>query len=205
MLILKTLYLFIMWGVIAVVGAAILLIILRSLFNYVDKNPFTWSAVSVRRATDPVILPVRRAMVSFRIDPAVAPFIAVLLIIIAGYFVVQIASSVLNTIAGILYALTRGGDGVPAAIAGYLLFGLLGLYTLAIFVRIILSWGTVGYGNRGMRFLIRITEPLLVPLRRSIPPVAMFDVSPIVAFLILWLLQAVVSGTLLKGWPVRFF
>jgi YggT family protein len=204
MLILKTLYLFIMWGVIAVVGAAALLIVLRSLFNYTDKNPFTWSAINVRRATDPVVLPVRRALVSFRIDPAVAPFIAVILIIIAGYFVVQIASSVLNTIAGILYALTRGGDGVPIAIVGYLLFGFLGLYTLAIFVRILLSWGTVGYGNRRMRFLVRITEPLLAPLRRFVPPVAMFDISPIVAFLILWLLQAVVSGTLLKGWPINF-
>lgn len=204
MLILKTLYLFIMWGVIAVVGAAILLIILRSLFNYMDKNPFTWSSISVRRATDPVILPVRRALVSFRIDPAVAPFIAALLIITVGYFVVQIAGSVLNTIAGILYALTRGGDGVPVAIVGYLLFGFLGLYTLMIFVRIILSWSAVGYGNRWMRFLIRTTEPLMAPLRRFVPPVSMFDVSPIVAFLILWLLQAVVSGTLLKGWPVNF-
>jgi YggT family protein len=204
MLILKTLYLFIMWGVIAVVGAAMLLIVLRSVFIYTDKNPFTWSAINVRRATDPVVLPVRRALVSFRIDPAVAPFIAVLLIIIVGYFVVQIASSVLNTIAGILYALTRGGEGVPVAIVGYLLFGFLGLYTLIIFVRIILYWGTVGYGNRWMRLLIRTTEPLLGPLRRTVPPVGMFDISPIVAFLILWLLQAVVSGTLLKGWPVNF-
>jgi YggT family protein len=204
MLILQTIYQFIVRGAIAVVGAAILLIVLRSIFIYTDKNPFTWSAINVRRATDPVVLPVRRALVSFRIDPAVAPFIAVILIIIAGYFVVQIASSVLNTIAGILYAVTRGGDGVPIAIIGYLLFGFLGLYTLAIFVRILLSWGTVGYGNRRMRFLVRITEPLLAPLRRFVPPVAMFDISPIVAFLILWLLQAVVSGTLLKGWPINF-
>jgi YggT family protein len=204
MLILKTTYLFIMRGVIAVAGAAILLIILRSLFNYMDKNPFTWSSISVRRATDPVILPVRRAMVSFRIDPAVAPFIAVILILIAGYFVVQIAGSVLNTIAGILYALTSRSEGVPVAIVGYLLLGFLGLYTLTIFVRIIFSWGTVGYGNRWMRFLIRTTEPLLGPLRRMVPPVQRFDISPIVAFLILWLLQAVVSGTLLKGWPINF-
>lgn len=205
MLILKTLYLFIMWGVMAVVGAAILLIILRSLFNYMDKNPFTWSSISVRRATDPVILPVRNVMVSFRIDPAVAPFIAVILIIIVAYFVVQIANSILNTFAGILYALTRGGEGVPVAIVGYLVFGFLGLYTLMIFVRIILSWGTTSYGNRWTRFLIRTTEPLLGPLRRMVPPVSRFDVSPIVAFLILWALQALVSGTLLKGWPVKFF
>jgi YggT family protein len=152
-----------------------------------------------------VILPVRRALISFRLEPKVAPFIAILLILIAGYFVVQLAGSVLNTIAGVLFALTSGRIGIPVAILGYLLFGLLGLYTLLIFVRIIFSWGMMGYGNRWMRFLIRITEPLLAPLRRMVPMVGMFDVSPIVAFLVLWLLQAAVSSTLLRGWPVQFF
>jgi len=168
---LRTIYAFVTWGVTALIVAAILLILLRSLFNYLDVNPFTWSAINLRRATDPVILPVRRALISFRLEPKVAPFIAILLILIAGYFVVQLAGSVLNTIAGVLFALTSGRIGIPVAILGYLLFGLLGLYTLLIFVRIIFSWGMMGYGNRWMRFLIRITEPLLAPLRRMVPMV----------------------------------
>jgi len=144
-------------------------------------------------------------LVSFRLEPKVAPFIAVILIILAGYFVVQFASSVLNMIAGILYAVTGGVPGFPIAIVGYLVFGLLGLYTLAIFVRIFLSYGGLGYGNRWMRFLIRITEPLLSPLRKHVRPVGMFDISPIIAFVVVWVLQAIVAATLLKGWPVQFF
>src|SRR5918992_586430 len=205
MLILRTLYLFITWGVMAVAIAMIALIILRSIYNYADVNPFRRSAISLKRATDLMILPIRRMLVAFRLEPKVAPFIAVLLIILIGYFVVQVASSVLNTMAGILYAVTSGVPGFPIAIVGYLVFGLLGLYTLAIFVRIFLSWGGLGYGNRWMRFLIRITEPLMDPLRRNIRPVGMFDISPIIAFLILWVLQAIVAATLLKGWPVQFF
>lgn len=205
MLILKTLYLFITWGVMALALAAIALIILRSIFNYADVNPFRRSAVSLKRATDPMILPIRRLLVAFRLEPKVAPFIAILLIILIGYFVVQLSSSVLNTIAGILYAVTSGVPGFPVAIVGYLIFGLLGLYTLAIFVRIFLSYGGLGYGNRWMRFLIRITEPLMGPLRRYIPPVGMFDISPIIAFVVLWVLQAIVANTLLKGWQVQFF
>ncbi len=168
MLILKTLYLFITWGVMALAIAAIALIILRSIYNYADVNPFRRSAISLKRATDPMILPIRRLLVAFRLEPKIAPFIAILLIILVGYFVVQVASSVLNTIAGILYAVTSGVPGFPIAIVGYLVFGLLGLYTLAIFVRIFLSYGGLGYGNRWMRFLIRITEPLMGPLRRNI-------------------------------------
>jgi YggT family protein len=63
----------------------------------------------------------------------------------------------------------------------------------------------LGYTNRIMRFLIDVTEPLLGPLRRVIPPLGMFDISPIVAFLILWLFQAAVAGTLLRGATIQTF
>src|SRR5687768_18538363 len=123
MLILKTLYLFITWGVMALAIAAIALIILRSIYNYADINPFRRSAISLKRATDPMILPIRRVLVAFRLEPKVAPFIAILLIILIGYFVVQIASSVINKIAGILYDVCCGVPGFSIVIVGYLVFG----------------------------------------------------------------------------------
>jgi YggT family protein len=205
MLILQSINLFVTWGVAAIIVAAILLIILRSIFNYIDVNPFTWHARNVRRATDPVIAPVRAMLLAFRLDPKVAPFIVVILILIAGYLVVQVAGTLLNTIAGILYALSSHTADMPIAIIGYLLFGFLGLYTLAIFVRIIFAWVGASYANRWMRFLVRLTEPLLGPLRRMVPMVGLFDISPIIAFLILWVCQAAVARILLAKWPLRFF
>lgn len=182
--------------------AGIVLILVRSLFNYTDANPFKWSVRNVRRSTDPVLIPVRRLLVAMRIDPSVAPFIAVLGMIVAWYLLTTVAGDILNMAAGVLYA---GRLGAPVAIIGYLLFGLVGLYIMAIFVRIIFSWIAVSFANPVVRFLFRLTEPLLGPLRRSIRPVGMFDVSPIVAFLILWLCQIAIAGTLLKGWATRFF
>jgi YggT family protein len=93
---------------------------------------------------------------------------------------------------------------VPATI-GYVLYGLLALYFLLIIIRIVFSWGMMSYSNRVMRFLINVTEPLLGPLRRIVPPVGMFDISPIVAFIIVWIFQAAVAGTLLRGWQLSFF
>jgi YggT family protein len=55
-----------------------------------------------------------------------------------------------------------------------------------------------------MRFLIDVTEPLLGPLRRIIPPLGWLDISPIVAILILTLFQQAVAGTLLSA-PFRSF
>jgi len=53
--------------------------------------------------------------------------------------------------------------------------------------------------NRVMRFLFRTTEPLLGPLRRMVPQVGMFDISPFLAFIIIWVLQAAIAGTLLRS------
>lgn len=205
MLVIKSLFLFVTWGVTAIIVAAIVLIVLRSIFNYMDVNPFSWLAVTLRRSTEPVLAPVRAVLIGFRLDPKVAPFIAVILIIVAGYLVVLVVGAILNTIAGIIYATSSRPLGAPVAIIGYLLFGFLGLYTLAIFIRIIFSWVGMRYANPLMRFVFGITEPLLGPLRRTVPPVGMFDISPIVAFIILWICKAAVAGTLLRGWPVEFF
>ena len=86
---------------------------------------------------------------------------------------------------------------------GFILYGLISIYILLIIIRIVFSWGMVSYTNRVMRFLVDATEPLLGPLRRMIPPLGWIDISPIVAFLILWLFQAAIAGTLLRGATIQ--
>jgi YggT family protein len=69
---------------------------------------------------------------------------------------------------------------------------------MLILIRIIFSWGMVSVRNRVMRFLVWATDPLLVPLRRIIPPLGVFDISPLVAFLLIWLFQSAIAGTLMR-------
>ena len=202
MLIIQQIYIFIAYGVTAVIVATIVVMLLRLIFNYADVNPFTWPAMAVRRLSDPLVNPVRRALVGFGVEPKLAPLITILLVILVGWFAVQLAASILNTLAGILLATKQGAF---VAAIGYVLYGLLGFYALLIFIRIIFSWGMVSYANPVMRFLINATDPLLVPLRRMIPPLGMIDISPIVAFIILWLFQAAIAGTLLRNFPLQFF
>jgi YggT family protein len=201
---LQTIDLFFYFGVVAVILAGILLILLRALFRRIDVNPFTWHAITVKRLTDPVVLPVRAMLVSMRVDPIVAPVIVIVVFLLIGFFVIQVVNGFLNTVTGILTAASSGRPNAAVAILGYVLYALAGLYELMIFARIIMAWFVVSYGKR-MRFLIRTTEPLLAPLRRMVPLVGMFDISPIIAFVILWVLQAAIAATLLSGWPVRFF
>ncbi len=75
-----------------------------------------------------------------------------------------------------------------------LLFTILGF---AIIARALLSWLPIDrYGNPLIQLLDQITEPILAPLRRYIPPIGgMMDISPIVALIILQVLQAIVDNT----------
>ena len=62
---------------------------------------------------------------------------------------------------------------------------------VAIFIRAILSWIMPQGGSGVMRVLVDITEPVLAPIRRILPPLGGFDLSPIVAII---LIQVVSNG-----------
>jgi YggT family protein len=62
------------------------------------------------------------------------------------------------------------------------------LYVLILFARAIFSWFPISSDSALIpiiRFLHAVTEPVLAPLRRVIPPVGMFDMSFLVAFLVI--------------------
>jgi YggT family protein len=203
--IIKLIYQTVWYVIVAAIVAMIVLMVVRFILNYADLNPFSKPVIFVRRLTDPFLNPVRRALAGFGIQANGAPLVVILLTILLGYFVLMLAHSILNTAAGVLESTTGGKAGGFVALLGYLLYGMLSLYSLLIVMRIIFSWGRLSYVNRVMRFLINVTDPLLTPLRQVIPPLGMFDISPIVAFIIIWLFQAAIVMTLLRGWPIIFF
>ncbi|HEX7968446.1 MAG TPA: YggT family protein [Stellaceae bacterium] len=79
-----------------------------------------------------------------------------------------------------------------------ILYYVLNIYMWLIIISAVLSWliafGIVNTYNRTVAtvgdFLYRITEPVLRPIRQFLPHLGGIDVSPIVAILIIWLLQA---------------
>ena len=78
-----------------------------------------------------------------------------------------------------------------------LLCAFLQIYFLVLIGRIILSWFPVQPGTAMASIssvLFELTEPLLGPLRRVIPPLGMFDLSPLVAFLGIQIIQGAVLG-----------
>jgi YggT family protein len=194
MSLLEEIYLFIWYAVVAVIITVIVLMLLRLVLNYADVNPFSKPALFVRRFSDPLVDPVRRGLARAGLDPKIAPIGTILIAILLGYFALQLVGTFLSTIIGVISSLERGA---MVSLIGHLLFGLLALLSLLIFMRIVFSWGA-GSTNRALRFLIRVTEPVLGPFRRIIPPLGMFDISPIVVLLLIRLFQEAIQGTLIR-------
>ncbi|MEA1958532.1 MAG: YggT family protein [Chloroflexota bacterium] len=57
-----------------------------------------------------------------------------------------------------------------------------------IFIRALVTWFDLPARHPVVAFLDRITRPILAPLRRIIPPIGMFDITPLVAIIILILI-----------------
>ncbi len=64
---------------------------------------------------------------------------------------------------------------------------------IIIFVRAILSWFATSPNSQVVLFLDRITEPILVPLRRIVPRLGMVDITPMIAIIILLLIASLLS------------
>ena len=72
-----------------------------------------------------------------------------------------------------------------------LLLTLLSLYTWVIVIRALISWVSPDPHNPIVQLLSKLTEPVLKPLRRLVPPsmTGNIDVSPILAILLIQLVR----------------
>jgi YggT family protein len=69
------------------------------------------------------------------------------------------------------------------------------IYFLLI-IRIVLSWFQIYSYSEIIQILYRITDPILRPFRRLPLRIGMIDLSPMIAFLVLWFIRNVIVGIL---------
>jgi len=75
---------------------------------------------------------------------------------------------------------------------------LVNLFSLAILIRVILSWVRFDPYHPVSVFIYQVTEPVLAPIRRFLPSMGMIDFSPLVALVLIQVVQAVLSQLLLS-------
>lgn len=183
-------------AIVIVVMAVVAVMLIRLIFNYYDPNPFGTTGRMVfklKRATDGLVYPSASLLARLNINTKIAPLITMLGACVIGYFFLELMKNIFLTFDGVVASALEGSI---VRIVGFLLYGFLAVYSVLIVIRIVFSWVMSG-GNKLMRILIRITDPILEPFRRIIPPLGMFDLSPLIVLLLINFLQTAVWSVLL--------
>ena len=155
-------------------------------------GPFSPIARFFRHSIDPLLEPVERRVVRAGGLPASAPWWALAAIIIAGIVLLAFV----DFLGGLLADLTSGLSGGLAGVIRLLVYWTFALLRIAILVRVIASWLPVGPFSPWVRWSFTLSEPILRPLRRAIPPFRSIDITPIIAFFALSILESLVRGWL---------
>ena len=153
-------------------------------------NPFGVWARALRRVSDPVLLPLERRIVRAGGTPQSAPLWLVGLVIALGLVLISLTQWVIGAAAGIALAIQSG----PRTWLRLVVSALFTLLMAALLIRVIASWFGIGPYNRWMRPIVALTSWLIDPIRRILPPFGMIDFSPMVAWLVLYLLRGFVLG-----------
>ncbi len=167
------------------------LLILRLIFNYSDPNPF--GAVGrfgfrLRKITERFVYPAARLFAQFRVDTRLAPLVTIFIAIVVAYFALGTIKNTFFIVDGLT---TGAADGNVKMIIGFVLYALLSVYILFIFLRFLSSWFVFGRSTF-FAFVARVTDPILLPARRLIPTVGMFDISAMLVLILLQMLQSIV-------------
>lgn len=152
--------------------------LLRFLLQLVKADFYNPISQFLIKITNPVVLPLRR--------------------VIPGYGGMDIASLLLSLVLqllAIIALLALHGAGLPNV--GLLLLwsalGVIGLlvniYFFALLGMIILSWIAPGSGHPAIHLLFQITEPVMAPFRKLLPPMGGMDFSPILMFILINVIQ----------------
>jgi len=147
-------------------------------------SPFGPVARLVRAYVDPLMRPVERMVVRTGGAPASAPWWMLAAVIVAGLLLLQLLELLGVILDEAAFAATN-----PAVLPKILISWTISLLILALIVRVLSSWFSISPFSRWIRWSYVLTEWMLTPLRRVIPPLGMIDISPLVAYFLLSLVR----------------
>ncbi|MFL5402518.1 MAG: YggT family protein [Gemmatimonadales bacterium] len=155
-------------------------------------EPFSGWARFVRRISDPVVLPLERRVIRAGGNPQNAPYWLLGLVIAAGLVLMSLAAWLIDTVVRLEFMAQSGPRMWLESLVSFLFTVLM----TAILIRVIGSWFGIGPYRKWMRPFYVLTNWLIDPIRRILPPFGMIDFSPMVAWLVLYVVRGFVMGLL---------
>jgi YggT family protein len=182
------------YAVVGIFALSVLVAIGSWLVRTRRVSPFSALGRSLRSMTDAIVRPVEKRLVRMGGNPVHAGWWLVVVVAAGGVIFISLLGWGLNAFQGVAWAAASG----PRATLALVVELAYNVVFYAVIVRILASWLGFFRYNRWMRPIYALTDWLIEPMRRIVPPVGMFDLSPLVALLVLWLLRYVLLAGLAR-------
>ncbi|HET9295056.1 MAG TPA: YggT family protein [Gemmatimonadales bacterium] len=156
-------------------------------------DPFGAWAGFVRRWGDPLLGPIERRLLRAGRNPQDAPLWLCGGAIIGGLLLL----SALSWLGRFLSEMRSAFSGGAASTVGFAVNVAYTVLMAALIVRVITSWLGLSEHDRRLRPVLRLTDWLVEPIRRRVPPFGMFDISPLIAWIVLMLARALLLAIIL--------
>ena len=159
-------------------GIYILAIMLRLILQLVRADFYNPVSRFLVKVTNPALKPLRRFIPGFAGIDMASVFVMMVLQMLEVFIITLLRNFPTPDILGLtLYAL------VELVSLGFYVF------LFSIFILALLSWINPGQYNPINNLLHQITEPVLRPARKILPPMSGMDLSPMLAMVGLWLMK----------------
>jgi YggT family protein len=149
-------------------------------------SPFNAVARFCRSTVDPFIAPIERRVMRAGGTPAAAPLWAFAAVVIGGILLLSLLDIVRLEVVRSIIASQEGSAGVFHLLVSWTFT----ILKTALVVRVISSWLPISPYSRWVHWSYRLSEPILGPLRRVVPALGGLDLTPIVAYILLNILES---------------
>lgn len=151
-------------------------------------NPFGPIGRFSRRFFDPLMRPVERRILRAGGQPSSAPWWTLVVVVVGGLLLITL----LKFLRGVGQEIVSGLSS-PASFGRLVISSMFALLRLALLVRVISTWFRISEYSKWIRWTYVLTEWMLAPLRKMIPLFGPIDISPLVAFLLLTIIQRAIG------------
>lgn len=151
-------------------------------------SPFSSLARIIRGVSDPILRPVERWLVQRGRNPRDAPWWLLGIVVVGSILLLTIFQWLAATVSRIAAA----GQAGPRSTIRLFVYLATQVILFALIARVVGSWFGAGRFSRWLRPAYRLTDWIVEPLRRFIPPIGIIDITPLAAWLLLQILLSLV-------------
>jgi len=173
-------------------GAASIVALTHWLVREGKLQPFGGFARGVRRLSDPALKPIEAELARRGRNPQEGPFWLLMFVVAGGVLLITAVRWLVEFVTRLRIS---SGSG-PMGVLSFLLDLAFNLFLFALIARVVAGWVGAGRNTRWSRPFFIVTDWLVDPIRRRLPPLGMLDLSPLAAYLLVLIVRSIIMGLL---------